>query len=268
MTALGAIDAWPVPTAAAGWVDTAGRSTRHGPTDRRFRLASVTKPLFAYTVLIAIEEGTLDFDMAAGPAGATVADLLAHNSGLAEDPARPMTSVGQRRIYSNAGFDVLGDLLAAQSGMAAAEYFHEALAVPLGLTATTLDGSPARAATSTVDDLLVVAQEWLRPTLLAAETWQRATQPHRPDLDGVLPGYGQQRPNLWGLGFEIRGSKHPHWTGATNSPSTFGHFGQTGTFIWVDPVAGRACVALTDRDFGEWAIDAWPPLSDAVLTAS
>ncbi|HET9117498.1 MAG TPA: hypothetical protein VFN75_05390, partial [Pseudonocardiaceae bacterium] len=50
------------------------------------------------------------------------------------------------------------------------------------------------------------------------------------------------------------------------SPETFGHFGQSGTFLWVDPVVGAACIALTDRDFGPWARDAWPRFSDAVLT--
>jgi hypothetical protein len=30
-------------------------------------------------------------------------------------------------------------------------------------------------------------------------------------------------------------------------------------------VAGLACVALTDRAFGPWAVQAWPPFTDAVL---
>ena len=83
----------------------------------------------------------------------------------------------------------------------------------------------------------------------------------------TLPGLGHQKPNDWGLGFEIRDSKSPHWTGATSSPRTYGHFGQSGTFLWVDPDAGVGCTALTDRDFGSWAIDAWPPFTDGVLAA-
>ena len=35
----------------------------------------------------------------------------------------------------------------------------------------------------------------------------------------------------------------------------------------VDPDAGAACVVLTDRDFGPWAIEAWPPFTDRVLAA-
>jgi CubicO group peptidase (beta-lactamase class C family) len=67
------------------------------------------------------------------------------------------------------------------------------------------------------------------------------------------------------LGFEIRDGKSPHWTGCANSARTFGHFGQSGTFIWTDPAADLALVVLTDRDFGDWANTVWPTLSDGVL---
>ncbi len=86
-----------------------------------------------------------------------------------------------------------------------------------------------------------------------------------PGLEGVLPGFGRQEPNDWGLGFELRDGKAPHWTGARNSPRTFGHFGRSGTFLWVDPDAGIALACLTDRPFGDWAVTAWPRLADAVL---
>ena len=72
-------------------------------------------------------------------------------------------------------------------------------------------------------------------------------------------------PNDWGLTFELRDAKSPHWTGSRNSERTFGHFGASGTFLWVDPDAGVACGVLTDRRFGDWAKEAWPAFSDAVL---
>ena len=53
--------------------------------------------------------------------------------------------------------------------------------------------------------------------------------------------------------------------GSRVSSGTFGHFGGSGTFLWVDPEARVACVALTNRPFGQWAKEAWPELSDAVL---
>ena len=81
----------------------------------------------------------------------------------------------------------------------------------------------------------------------------------------MLPGLGRMEPNDWGLTFELRDAKSPHWTGHRNSGQTFGHFGASGTFLWVDPAAGLACGVLTDRRFGDWAKQAWPALSDAVL---
>jgi CubicO group peptidase (beta-lactamase class C family) len=105
----------------------------------------------------------------------------------------------------------------------------------------------------------------LQPTLVSAETLAEATTVQFPGLVGVVPGFGRQEPNDWGLGFELRDHKSPHWTGSRNSVSTFGHFGRSGTFIWVDPEAGVALAGLTDRDFGDWAKTAWPTLSDAVL---
>jgi CubicO group peptidase (beta-lactamase class C family) len=119
-----------------------------------------------------------------------------------------------------------------------------------------------------VVDLLTLCGEWLAPTLISPATMASAVAAWWPDLGGVLPGFGRQDPNPWGLGFELKGAKAPHWTGSANSPATFGHFGRSGTFLWVDPVAAMACVALTDEPFGPWALTAWPALSDAVLAGS
>jgi CubicO group peptidase (beta-lactamase class C family) len=87
-------------------------------------------------------------------------------------------------------------------------------------------------------------------------------------LAGVLPDFGRFDPNDWGLGFELRDDKSPHWTGTRNSPRTFGHFGGSGTFLWVDPDAGIALGVLTNLDFGDWSKEAWPRLSDADLAES
>ena len=96
-------------------------------------------------------------------------------------------------------------------------------------------------------------------------TLDAATVTAFPGLIGVLPGVGRFDPLDWGLGFELRDAKDPHWTGSRNSPATFGHFGGAGAFLWVDPALDRALVCLTDRDFGPWALEAWPPFSDAVI---
>jgi len=266
MKALSQLEEWPVSLAAGGWINAQGQRHRGGPTGQRFPLASVTKPLFAYAILVAIEEGTLALDQPAGPPSSTVRHLLAHASGLGESLEQPLAGVGRRRIYSSAAFERLGRILAEAAAMPAAQYFHEAVAAPLGLSSTVLEGSPAHGAVSSVEDLLTVAAEWLAPTLISPTTMAQATSAQFAELDGVLPGYGRQTPNPWGLGFEIRASKSPHWTGSANSPTTFGHFGRSGTFIWVDPVVQVACVALTTTDFGPWAIAAWPRFADSVLS--
>jgi CubicO group peptidase (beta-lactamase class C family) len=126
-------------------------------------------------------------------------------------------------------------------------------------------GHPAYGAVGPAGDLLLLGRELLAPQVLSPAMLARATAVAFPGLDGVLPGFGRQDPNDWGLGFELRDGKNPHWTGRDNSPRTFGHFGRSGTFLWVDPDAGLACACVTDRDFGPWAAEAWPALSDEVL---
>ncbi|WP_457029762.1 serine hydrolase domain-containing protein [Kitasatospora sp. P5_F3] len=272
MQSLRMIEDWPVPTAAAAVVRGSDGTVlgAAGPQDQLFPLASVTKPLTAYTVLVAVEEGVFELDDPAGPEGSTIRHLLAHTSGLAFDEHRVMAPPGERRLYSNAGFDVLADALTKASGINFAQYAEEAVFAPLGMTSTlinTAHRTPAGAGgLSTVADLARFAAELQAPRLLDPSTVRAATREVAwPGLGGVLPGFGHRRPNDWGLGFEIRSEKSPHWTGTHSSPATFGHFGQSGTFLWVDPAAGVACIALTDRDFGPWAAEVWPTFTDAVL---
>lgn len=268
MTALDALDDWPVANAAAAVVGPTGVLASHGNTARVFELASVTKPLVARAAQIAIEEGVVELDTPAGPPGSTVRHLLAHASGLAMHNDRVLAKPGTRRMYSNQGFTVLAQTLEAESAIEFGRYLYEAVCEPLGMATTRLNGGAAAAgfgATSTIADLAAFARELLRPAVVSPQLHAEATTVQFPGLDGVLPGYGVQRPNDWGLGFEIRDGKSPHWTGSRNSARTYGHFGQSGGFIWVDPEADLALVVLTDRDFGEWALKPWPAISDAVI---
>ncbi len=266
--ALGALADWPVQAAAAAVIGPGGVLASHGDTERVFELASVTKPLVARAVQVAIEEGVVELDTPAGPPGATVRHLLAHASGLAMHSDHVLAAPGARRIYSNHGFTVLAQTVERESGIECGRYLEEAVCEPLGMASTRLDGGALAAgfgATSTVGDLAVFAGDLLRPSTVSARLHAEATTVQFPGLDGVLPGYGVQRPNDWGLGFEIRDSKSPHWTGARNSARTYGHFGQSGGFIWADPEVELALVVLTDRDFGEWALERWPAIADAVI---
>ena len=266
MESVRAVAGWPVDHAVAAVVGAGGAVlAAEGPMAREFKLASVTKLLTAYATLIAVEEGAVEWDQPAGPPGSTVRHLIAHTSGLAFDEHKAMAPPGDRRLYSNAGFEQLGDHIAKATDIPFGEYLRQAVLEPLGMTDTSLEGSPAKDAVSTVGDLLRFAAEVQTPRLLDPRTVAEAMTVQYPGTKGVLPGYGHQNPNDWGLGFEIRDGKAPHWTGASSSPRTFGHFGQSGTFLWIDTDAGVACVALADRAFGPWAAEVWPPFTDAVL---
>jgi CubicO group peptidase (beta-lactamase class C family) len=262
--ALRAIDGWDARVAAAGVARADAVVATRGPRDAELPWASVTKLLTGLAILVAVEEGTVDLDEPAGPPGATLRHLLAHASGLPVDGEQPITEPGRRRIYSNTGIELAAGLLEERAEMPFADYFAGAVAGPLGL-AGRLGGSPAHGYRGPLDDLLALGRELLRPTLVAAETLAEATSVQFPSLTGVLPGLGRMEPNDWGLTFELRDAKSPHWTGTRNSERTFGHFGASGTFLWVDPAAGLACGVLTDRRFGDWAKEAWPIFSDSVL---
>lgn len=225
----------------------------------------MTKIVTALTVLVAVEEGVMGLDEPCGPPGATVRHLLAHASGLAFDGPHVQAPPGQRRIYSNAGFDALGAAVARRTEMPFGEYLSEAVLDPLGMDGTRSEGGAAAGLVGPLDDLVRLATELLAPTVVSVGTLREATTVAFPGLAGVLPGFGRRRPLDWGLGFELGNGKGPHWTGSRNSAATFGHFGASGSFLWVDPEAGLACAALSRRDFGPWAAEAWPALADAVI---
>jgi CubicO group peptidase (beta-lactamase class C family) len=261
--ALGQIETWPVSFAAAGVLTAAGRRETYGDTARAVRLASVSKPVAALALLVAAEEGVVDLDEPAGPPGSTVRHLLAHASGLPFEGLEPIAPPGRRRIYSNEGFRVLAAQLEAAAEMPFADYVRAAVCEPLAIG---LDpsGDPGSGMHASVADLVALARELLAPTLVAAETLAEMTSVQFPGLSGVLPDHGRFNPLDWGLGVQLN-TRPPSWMGTRASARTFGHFGGSGTFLWVDPERGVACAALTGREFGEWAKEVWPAFSDAVL---
>jgi CubicO group peptidase (beta-lactamase class C family) len=262
--ALRTIDGWGARTAASSVTRADAEIAVHGPRGATLRWASVTKLLTGLAVLVAVEEGTVDLDEAAGPEGSTLRHLLAHASGLPPDEGPSLMPPERRRIYSNYGIELAAERVAERAQMPFAEYFSGAVREPLGLDGD-LRGSPAWGYRGPLDDLLKLGRELLAPTLVARETLDEAVSVQFPGLAGVLPSWGRMDPNDWGLAFELRDAKSPHWTGTQNSPRTFGHFGAAGTFLWVDPERGVACGVLTDKEFGAWAIEAWPAFNDAVL---
>jgi len=268
---LARVDDWEPDTVVVGITAPDQTLATHGSTDQVLPMASLTKPLAAYAALIAVQNGHLHLDEPVdgldGLDGVTVRHLFAHASGLPPDPDGRPTAPERRRIYSNHGYDVLGELVAERVGSSFADHLDLEVLRPLGMTDTRLEGSPAHAAQGTVADLLRFARELLAPQLLDEDLHWQATSVAFPGLDGVVPGYGRHTPNDWGLGFELKADKDPHWTGDRVSPRTFGHFGRSGSYLWVDPELDLASVSLADQDFGDWAVAGWPALSDAIVEA-
>lgn len=268
MDVLSEIEDWPVDNAVSVVVDGQGAiAGQHGDTDRPYALASVTKLLSTYAFLIALEEGAIGLEDPAGPEGSTVHHLLAHTAGYDFDSEVIRFEVGAKRGYSNCGFEKLAEHLERETEISCADYAQEAVFAPLRMNSTKIAGSCAKDGWSTAADLAKFAAELLTPTLVSPQSMADATRVHFEGLAGILPGYGRQNPNDWGLGFEIRSTKNPHWTGGSHPAKTFGHFGQSGTFLWVDPVDRLACVTLTDRNFGPWAAETWAGYNERVLKA-
>jgi CubicO group peptidase (beta-lactamase class C family) len=265
------IDDWPEPHPAAGVVARVGGTTElvatRGDLDAVAEWASVTKPLVALAVLVACDRGVVELGDPAGPPGATVRHLLSHASGLGPDRPEPLTAPGIRRIYSNAGFEVLATYLEQHVGGSWDGFVNQTVTGPLGMLSTRVPpgGSAASGARGSLRDLLALAGELLSPSIVTRGLFDVATAVAFPGLPGVVPGIGRYSECDWGLGFELKSSKRTHWTATSGSPRTFGHFGRSGAFFWVDPDAGVACASAGGAEFGRWALDQWPRFSDAVL---
>lgn len=269
---LDLVRTWPVAHVAAAIVRPGEPLETTGDVEHVFRLASLSKPMVAWAIMVAHEEGTVDIDaplrLAGTPAGATLRHLLAHAGGYTFDGPPAASGIARRRMYSNTGIEAAAAELELASGMPVSEYLAEAVFVPLGMTHAALRGSPAYGVHADLLDVARFVGEMLRPRLIAPETRADVISPQYPSLAGIVPEVGRFDPCPWGLGVEVRGDKVPHWTGRANSPATFGHFGGSGTMMWVDPAVDVGLVALTDRSFGEWkdvALHRWPELSDAVV---
>jgi CubicO group peptidase (beta-lactamase class C family) len=189
---------------------------------------------------------------------------FAHASGLPVDGEEPIAEPGRRRIYSNTGIELAARLLEERAEMPFADYFAHAVVRPLGLSGR-LAGSPAHAYRGPLGDLLAVGRELLRPTLVAPETLGEATTVQFPGLGGVP---ARPRPD----GAERLG---PHLRAARREVATLDGLAQLRADVrplrrerYV-PLGrsrrGVACGVLTDRRFGDWAKEAWPRFSDAVL---
>ena len=167
-------------------------------------------------MLVAVEEGAVDARRPGRRAARARRDAAA--------PARPRVRAARRsggcgrsrrptrRVYSNVGIELAGRARrGGASSMPFADYFDEAVVDPLGLTGD----EPGRARRPR-DGVSIGrrprpgrAGSCLSPhgLLHRVDARRRRRSVQYPGLRGVLPGFGAQDPNDWGLGFEIRGHK-------------------------------------------------------------
>lgn len=257
-----------------------------GAVDQVFAWMSVTKPLTALAALIAVDQGKVGLNDPIPRQPFTLRHLLAHASGLpfseasgtegtsesteqviqgrllVTTPRVQPDKVERRRIYSNLGFELMAEYIASQVGQPFSQWATEQVIEPLELDSVSLPGSPAYGAQGNVLDVLALGSELLAPSLISAELAAQASQVQFPGLMGVVPGYGSHKPSDWGYGYEIKGTKSPHWTPQSAAPETFGHFGASGSYLLVDPVNSLVAAFLGEKDFGETHRELWPQLGE------
>jgi CubicO group peptidase (beta-lactamase class C family) len=321
------IDRWvaesTVAGAAAAAIGPAGiresRCAGVARPDSLFALASLTKPLVAAACMVAAEEGAIDLDAPVADhlaayrrpdrARITARHLLSHASGLPESgppgvaslDVEPVAPPGSRRIYSNEGYSVLGELLAVATGVPYGRYVHEAVFLPLGMDAhlglpeseygRALEvrqpglsrpgvalfnsrqwrqrGTAAGGAFATLDGYSRFAAMLLRrgAPLLAPETFEEMAAVQFPGIGGGIESFQTWDVADWSLGCDVRDHKQPHWTGSRASPSTLSHFGASGTLFMADHEAGVGLVALANRGtYSGWPMRPghWQDLCDAL----
>ena len=242
-----------------------GERARRGDVTRIRAWRSVTKTLTGTACVLAAQAGKVHLEDPAGPEGSTLRHLLSHASGYFYESDSTLQAPGLRRHYSNYGIDEAARHVERAVGRDFEDWLRERLTDPLGMRDLTWEDSPSVGAHGPLTDLALLAAELLRPTLLDPAWAAELTTAQFPELVGIMPGFGKQDPNPFGLGLEIRGAKSPHWTGTRNSPRTIGHFGMRGTAFWVDPQADLALVIGTSHDFCDAHREVMPRLGDAVL---
>jgi serine-type D-Ala-D-Ala carboxypeptidase len=254
--------------------------------DTLFDVASLTKPLATTTLTMqAIEEGKLTLETRPRPE-LTVAQLLAHASGLPgwkllgahrdevlrTIAAEPLESPpGTRSVYSDLGFILLGATVEEALGVGLDRAFAERVAAPLAI-GTTYRPRDAAACAPTEGDLRgVVHDENARAlggvaghaglfstardvsrclhSLVAAWHGARSSTVPRvlpPERVRQLWTPSGVPGSTWCLGWDRPAAAHS--SAGTRWPRDgVGHLGFTGCSVWIDPPRARWVVLLSNR---------------------
>lgn len=287
--------------------------------DTIFDLASITKALATTIAVLQLsEQGKLSLDETViqywpefaqhDKDSITLRDLLTHYAGLRPDLDLSTPWIGYdtamqmivneqlvrspklRYVYSDIGFEVLGELVQKVTGQSLPDYCEEFIFKPLGMTSTrflppetwkpriapTQDlpgrvywGTVHDATTrwmggvaghagvfSTAQDLAVFAQMLINGgvfkghRILSEELIKRMTMRQSPIAQGRSRGLG------WDLG---------GYQGYTLFPaSSYGHLGYTGSMLWIQPDQKRFLIVMTNRTYPDATGDA-RPLREALL---
>lgn len=243
-----------------------GRTLEFGDSAVVYPYKSVTKMFSAWAMLIAVDRAMIDLDdevqIAEGQRTVTLRHLLAHVSGLGFNGPKLEAGIEEKRIYSNRGIEEASWAIEEATGFDFSDWVESTVLEPLGLVETMIDGSPAHAGVGSIRDLVALAKELMDPQLISKDLADEARHVAYPGLKGLTPGYGSYSDNTWGLGFEIKGAKVRTWFPRNASPESFGHFGQSGSFLWIDPENYRAMAFLGDEPFGAWHRKTWQRLGD------
>lgn len=280
-----------LPTVAACTFDRARETWRGavgGPADGQYRIGSITKTLTAVLVLQCRDEGLLDladpigrFVPETGYAAATVADLLAHLSGMQSEPVGPWwerspggsfdalvaANDGSGRVagpgewfhYSNLGFALLGEAVARLRGEPWWSLVSARLLAPLGMDSTSyapgagaLPGRSVRHFTGQLDPephtdtgaMAPAGQAW--STLDDLVTWGRFLIAGHPDVLAAATVTEMAVPRCPGyaLGLQVVPTPTRALVGHTGTMPGF----QAG--LYVDRAAGTGVALLTNATTG------------------
>ena len=271
--------------------------------DTVFDMASLTKPTATATsIMLLVERGKLrlrdpvvnyipEFE-SNGKHKITIEDLLTHRGGLIPDNSLKdyqhgtdeawrriwnldlVSPVGEKFIYTDVGFLVLGEVIRRVSGQNVAEFANANIFQPLGMKDSGYlpdESRRARAATteqrdgewlrgvvhdpraallegiaghaglfSTADDMALYANMMLSNGAVGDRQILSPRTIHQMTTARDVAGHRR------GLGWDMR-SKYSSNRGELMSASAFGHGGFTGTAMWIDPELDLFVIFLSNR---------------------
>ena len=195
-----------------------------------------------------------------------------------------VSTIGEQALYSDLGFMLLGAAVERVSGRLLDEYFHQAVAFPLGADPLFFNrAAPAGSASQVSQSGFIIAptewDEWRRrqlkgevhdenaaamggvaghaglfgtaeSVLAVSGAWLTAYHDDRSFLDRHLvrqftTKQSQPPQSSWALGWDT--PTVPSSSGTHFCRESFGHLGFTGTSLWIDPQRRLEVVLLTNR---------------------